>query len=118
MLEHNEYLMTWGAYYGAVLGLLLVWWGLTRPIPWLWLKQPLRLLVGAVLLVPAPVAADRLELAPAIFVYLFDAILVKSADGSRALDYLLYGLALGVVALAIDTLLRMIFRRKPTSELT
>ncbi len=118
MLEQNEYLMTWGAYIVAVLGLLLVWWALTRPLPWLWMKQPLRILVAALLLVPAPVAADRVELAPALIVYLFDTLLVKDADAARDLHYLLYGLGLGVVALIIDGVIRLLLRRKPTSELT
>lgn len=118
MLEQNEYLITWGAYFGAVLGLLLVWWTMTRPIPWLWLKQPLRLFVAAILLVPAPVAADRAELAPALIVWLFDSLLIKDVESERAMSYLLYGIGLGVIALMLDAALRFLFRRKSTSELT
>jgi len=118
MLEQNEYLITWAAYIGGVLGVMLVWWAITRPIPWYWIKQPLRLLVTALLLVPAPVAAGRVELAPAMFIYLFDTLLVKGDDTQRAALYLFYGLLLGVVVVILDALIRGIFRRFHRKELT
>lgn len=117
MLEQNEYLITWGFYTAAVLGVMLVWWAMTRPIPWRWLKQPLRLLVTALLLVPAPVAADRVELAPAIFIYLFDVLMVKEGDAERALLYLGYGLLLGMVVVVLDALIRGVFHRFRRPEL-
>lgn len=112
MLQQNEYLIIWGFYIAAVLGVMLVWWAITRPIPWHWLKQPLRLLLTAVLLVPAPVAADRAELAPAVFIYLFDLLMVKEGDAERALVYLGYGLLLGLVVVVLDALIRSLFQRK------
>lgn len=57
MLEQNEYLVTWAVYYGAALGVLLVWWRMTKPIPWVPLKQLLRVLLAAAVLVPAPLTA-------------------------------------------------------------
>ena len=118
MLEQNEYLVTWGSYILAVLGVMLVWWAMTRPIPWRWLKQPLRLLLTAILLVPAPVAADRAELAPAIFVFLFDAFLVEDGKAHHAALYLVYGLGLGVIVVLIDALIRALFSGSRRNELT
>lgn len=118
MLEQNEYLVTWGVYILAVLGVMLVWWAMTRPLPWLWLKQPLRLLLTAILLVPAPVAVDRPELAPAFFVYLFDLFVVKDGDPARAALYLVYGLGLGVIVVLIDAAIRTLFRRSRRNQLT
>lgn len=118
MLEQNEYLITWGLYIAAVLGVMLVWWAITRPIPWQWLKQPLRLLLTALLLVPAPVAVDRAELAPAMFIFLFDTLMVHEGDAERAALYLLYGLGIGVVAVLLDALIRGAFHRFRRNELT
>lgn len=118
MLEQNEYLVTWSVYILAVLGVMLVWWAMTRPLPWLWLKQPLRLLLTAVLLVPAPVAVDRPELAPAFFVYLFDLFVLEDGDPGRAAVYLVYGLGLGVVVVLIDAAIRSLFRRSRRNQLT
>lgn len=111
MLEQNEYLVTWAVYYGAALGVLLVWWRMTKPIPWVPLKQLLRVLLAAAVLVPAPVDSQSIELAPALFVLLFDLLLIQEGDALRASVYLLYGVVLGLVALIIDGLIRMVWRR-------
>ncbi|MEZ5505544.1 MAG: MFS transporter [Gammaproteobacteria bacterium] len=111
MLEQNEYLVTWAVYYGAALGVLLVWWRMTKPIPWVPLKQLLRVLLAAAVLVPAPVDSQSIELAPALFVLLFDLLLIQEGDALRASVYLLYGVVLGLVALIIDGLIRMAWRR-------
>src|SRR5690606_21226229 len=111
MLEQNEYLVTWAVYYGAALGVLLVWWRMTKPIPWVPLKQLLRVLLAAAVLVPAPVDSQSVELAPALFVLLFDLLLIQEGDALRASVYLLYGVVLGLVALIIDGLIRMVWRR-------
>lgn len=111
MLEQNEYLVTWAVYYGAALGVLLVWWRMTKPIPWVPLKQLLRVLLAAVVLVPAPVDSQSVELAPALFVLLFDLLLIQEGDASRAAVYLLYGIVLGLVVLIIDGLIRQVWHR-------
>lgn len=111
MLEQNEYLVTWAVYYGAALGVLLVWWRMTKPIPWVPLKQLLRVLLAAAVLVPAPVDSQSAELAPALFVLLFDLLLIQEGDALRASVYLLYGVVLGLIALIIDGMVRMVWRR-------
>lgn len=118
MLEQNEYIVTWAVYYGGALGLLLVWWRLTKLLPWVPLKQLLRVLVAAAVLVPAPVDADSVALAPALFVLLFDLILIQEGDALRASIYLLYGVVLGLIALIIDGLVRLVIRRVRSRGLT
>jgi hypothetical protein len=117
MLQDSEYVITWAAYYAGALGVLLVWWRMTRPIPWRPLRQLLRVVLAGLLLVPAPVAPDMQELAPAILVLLFDITLLKEGDTLRALVYLVYGLLLGLLALVADGLVQYLLarRRPPTS---
>ncbi|RLT99305.1 hypothetical protein [Ketobacter sp.] len=106
MLDFPEYLTTWIVYLLAGVGLMAVWWRLTRVIPWYALRQLLRVAVAAVILMPAPVVYGGADWAPALFVLLLDATLVKEADTLRALPFLLYGLILGLLALCADGLFR------------
>lgn len=106
MLESSETLMAWGAYLLAAVGIMAVWWRLTRFIPWMLPKQLLRVILAALLLVPAPVSGVHSDWAPAIFVLLFDMTLVDQKDPLRAVAYLLYAQGLGLVALVLDGLAR------------
>ena len=106
MLDFAEYTITWAIYLLAALGLLAVWWRMTRVIPWVTVKQVLRVLVAAVILMPAPVVYGSTEWAPALFVLLLDITVVKETDAMRAVPFLLYGLILGFVVLLADGLFR------------
>ncbi len=110
--ELSEYNLAWIAYYGGALGLLLVWWRMTRILPWTPLRQLLRILVASLILVPAPIAHGMQELAPALFVLAFDLALVKEGDPTFAVVYLLYGLMVGLAVLVIDGLIRFLFLRR------
>ncbi|MGH1486603.1 MAG: hypothetical protein ACRBCI_10315 [Cellvibrionaceae bacterium] len=55
MFSAQEYIVGWLVYLIAVVGLLFIFWRMTRRIPWLYLKQCLRLIVATVLLLPAAV---------------------------------------------------------------
>lgn len=106
MLDHTEYTFAWIAYLLSALGLMAVWWRMTRILPWKGLQQLLRLLVAAPLLIPAPVAEGSSEWAPALFVLLFDMTLVEGTDPQRALPFILYALILGLLMLVADGLFR------------
>ncbi|HEX4938805.1 MAG TPA: hypothetical protein VFX11_09030 [Candidatus Kapabacteria bacterium] len=112
MLEYSENNVAWVAYCAGAVGCLLVWWRMTRILPWSPLRQLLRILVAALLLVPAPVAPGREELAPAFVVLLFDTTLVKQGDPLHAAPYLIYGLMLGLVILVIDGFVRFMLSRR------
>ncbi|MCK5789423.1 MAG: hypothetical protein CSH49_17355 [Alcanivorax sp.] len=108
MLDYLEYLTTWGIYLLAAIGLMTVWWRMTRPIPWPLPRQTLRVLVAATILVPAPVMYGSLDWAPALFVLLLDVTLVSETETEtlRAIPFLLYGLILGLLVLLADGLFR------------
>ena len=106
MLDYIEYITTWAVYLLAAVGLLVVWWRMTRIIPWQPLKQLLRVLVAAIVLMPGPVVYGSADWAPALFVLLLDVTVVKDADTMRAVPFLLYGLILGLLALFADGLFR------------
>lgn len=56
MFSFQEYIIGWSIYLVATLGVLWVFWRMTRNIPWFYFKQSLRLVVAVFFLVPA--AAD------------------------------------------------------------
>ncbi len=54
LIELREYLWAWLVYIAGCVVLLSIGWGWTRNLPWLWLKNSLRLGVAALLLTPIP----------------------------------------------------------------
>ena len=65
MFTAEEYITGWCVYLVSVLGLLVLFWVVTRKLPWHHFKQGLRLGVATVLLVPAIVENSPGFLAPA-----------------------------------------------------
>lgn len=65
MFSFQEYLGAWLVYIVCVVGLLAVFWRITKHLPWFYLKQCLRLTVASLLLVPAVVEGNTLYWAPA-----------------------------------------------------
>jgi hypothetical protein len=65
MFSPQEYIIGWCLYIIAVVGLLVVFWHITRHIPWFYFKQSLRLIVAALLLLPASVEDAAAYWAPA-----------------------------------------------------
>ena len=102
MLDSVEYAITWGAYLLGVLGVMLFWWRVTGFIPWAILRNALRLIVIAPLLVPAPVTEGGLDWAPALFVLLFDITLQEGVNPLRAVPFLVYGAVVALILLLAD----------------
>jgi len=65
MFTIEDYITGWFIYMGLIIGVLAVFWWLTRSIPWLHFKQVLRLLVSAILLAPVSVPETASLWAPA-----------------------------------------------------
>ena len=65
MFGFEEYIIGWAVYLVAVVGLLVVFWRMTRSIPWFYFKRGLRLAVAALLLVPMLIPESQGFYAPA-----------------------------------------------------
>ncbi|MET1077989.1 MAG: MFS transporter [Pseudomonas sp.] len=96
-MTEQDYLLAWSAYAVAALGCLLVWFRLTG---WLWrfLREPLRLLMGVLLLTPTIIDPTKELFAPAIAITALDLLFKVGNNVWRAVaDLALYGLiALGL----------------------
>ncbi len=65
MFSFQEYLIGWGIYLFSVVGLLFVYWRMTRFIPWRYLRDCTRLLGAVFLLLPTVIEESSNYWAPA-----------------------------------------------------
>lgn len=113
MFTFEEYLTGWLIYMGLIVGVLGVFWWLTRRIPWLYFKQILRLVVSAILLVPVRVPETADLWAPAWIVGALE-LIFSGVDAFMPIAQALLiaiGIALAVYALLVLFKL-FIFRKK------
>lgn len=91
-MSANDYLIAWGAYGLAALGLLLVWFRLTGWL-WRWLREPLRLVVAVLLFTPTLADASQRLFAPAIAIAALDLLFKVGNSVWRAVaDLAMYGM--------------------------
>lgn len=65
MFTFEEYLVGWVVYMALIIGVLAVFWWLTKSIPWMYVKSSLRLIASTILLVPVRVPETEVFWAPA-----------------------------------------------------
>ncbi|EUC69461.1 hypothetical protein Y017_13630 [Alcanivorax sp. 97CO-5] len=97
----QAYLWGWFAYLLGSIGVLFVWWWLTRPLS-RWAKVPLRTLLTALLLTPWSVSARHDEWAPAWVVSLFDGLAQDNVSLWRAGGPLVAMLLVALVVAALE----------------
>ena len=108
MLTDNEYMMAWGVYLLAVVGLGAVWWRITRPLGRVrWLQNVLRVLYFSLLVTPAIVVADNVaRMAPAAMIWILETTLVDAQDVGRVYTPLAVAAVAGVIIALGEALLR------------
>ena len=112
MLTENEYMMAWGVYLLAVVGLGAVWWRLTRPIPVRWLQNLFRVLYFALLVTPAVVVEDNpAHMAPAAMIWVLEATLVEQGNIARVYPPLLTALIAAVLIAFLEAILHRARRK-------
>lgn len=84
MFSSDEYFWGWVLYAMASLGLLVVWWFMTRWIPQQIIRNTLRVIVAAALLMPFPVEEGSAFLAPAIIMTFVEGLFVRGGSFDRA----------------------------------
>ncbi|MBN0210613.1 MFS transporter, partial [Pseudomonas aeruginosa] len=84
-MNEQDYLIAWGAYAIAGLGLMLVFWLMTG---WMWrlLREPLRLIVFILLFTPTPVDPQNDLYAPAIAITALDVVFNVGNNAWRAVS--------------------------------
>ncbi|MCO3179702.1 MFS transporter [Pseudomonas aeruginosa] len=84
-MNEQDYLIAWGAYAIAGLGLMLVFWLMTGWM-WRWLREPLRLIVFILLFTPTPVDPQNDLYAPAIAITALDVVFKVGNNAWRAVS--------------------------------
>jgi len=107
-----DYLLPWLVWAGAMLLVLAGGFLLTRWIKPLWLRDLLRLLAVATLLVPAGAGSIEGAYAPAWIVFVFEAFLQTEGDPVGAMMMLSTAWALAMVVLIAVVAIRLIRGRR------
>lgn len=84
-MNEHDYMLAWGAYIGAGLGLTLVWFLMTGWM-WRWLREPLRVIVIVLLFTPTPVDPANNLYAPAIAITALDVVFKVGNNAWRAVS--------------------------------
>ncbi len=96
-MTEQDYLLAWGVYAVSALGCLLVWCKMTGWI-WRWVREPLRIVVGVLLLAPTVVDPSKDLFAPSVAITALDILFKVGNNAWRAVaDLAIYGL----IALAV-----------------
>ena len=112
MLTENEYLIAWGVYLLAVIGLGAVWWRLTRFIPVIGIQSVLRFIYFPLMVTPAAVVDGSVRLAPASMIWLLESTIVEAENLSRVYPPLL----ITVIASLILSMLYAFFLAKRAAD--
>jgi len=115
MFTFEEYLTGWLVYMGLIIGVLAVFWWLTRFIKWVSVKHSLRLIVSAILLVPVPVPDTANFWAPAWIVGALELIFSGLENFIPIGQRLLVAVAMALVIYALLTLLWVFIKRRKAS---
>ena len=108
----NDYLFTWILYLVGAVGLLIVWWFLTKKIRFKLIKDCLRLSAAVFLLVPFPVYNQPEFWAPALGMSMLEFIFGQSQGLGRAIIPILIIWAFSLAFYLIADSLWQRFRRQ------
>jgi len=107
-LESLNYVWAWCFYLLSAVGLIIVFWRMTRNMTWRRTRRALRSLAAVLLLTPISVVDQGSWLAPAFLAGGYDWILGDTESAARAGMYLLSAYALLVAVILLESVLRRI----------
>lgn len=105
-MELSGYVIAWLVYLLSALGLVIVFWRMTKNITWRRIRRGLRAMAAAVLFTPINIVDEGLWLAPAYLVGLYDFILGNIEKALQAGVYMLYAFVLVVAVILLEAVLR------------
>lgn len=106
MIVSQSYLIAWGVYLLAATGLIIVFWRMTRSIPYKDLTKILRLVVIVLLLTPVDIGLDAKWFAPAYLVGGYEWVMGNSHLAIKAGIHLLGALTLLTALLTLEYVIR------------
>ncbi|UZE97797.1 hypothetical protein [Alkalimarinus alittae] len=106
MIVSQSYLIAWGIYLLSALGLIIVFWRMTRSIPFKDVKKVLRLVGVVLLLTPVDLGLEATWFAPAYLVGGYEWIIGNSHLAIKAGIHLLGALTLLTALLTLEYIVR------------
>lgn len=106
MIVSQSYLIAWGVYLLSAIGLITVFWRMTRSIPYRDFTKVIRLVVIVILLTPVDIGLDASWFAPAYLVGGYEWILGNSQLAIKAGIHLLGALTLLTALLTLEYIIR------------
>lgn len=102
----SGYVSAWLIYLMSALGLVIVFWRMTRGLKWRRTRRSLRAIVAVVLFTPINIGPDGLWLAPAYLVGLYDWIQGDFEKAQQAGVFMLYAFVLMIIVILLESVLR------------
>ncbi len=97
----QDFLFAWLVYLGASLVFLLIWYLLTKPIPFRWVRVFLRLPAIAILLTPLHIPIHNMQsdqvYAPAVASFGIDLVAGHTAQAMNVLPYLATAVGISLI---------------------
>lgn len=111
-MEPGDYTMAWVVYSVAALVFAWLCWRVLRKLPWRELAWLLQCWVLALLFTPSYVTSGESLMAPALLVFVMDAITVSRDAAIRSLIPLVMALAAGVLVTVVLSLVVRVWERR------
>lgn len=106
MFDLPAYLIAWVLYLLSALGLVIVFWRMTRRLTWRRTRRSLRAMTAVVLFTPMNIIEDEFWLAPAYLVGLYDIALGNFDKALEVGSYMLAAFVLMVAVILLESVLR------------
>mgnify|MGYP000069983202 FL=1 len=105
----SSYLMAWGTYLLSAIGLVFVFWRMTKNLKLRRTRRSLRSLVAVILFTPINITPGSLWLAPAYLVGSYDWVLGKTEKALEAGIYISVAYILMMFIIMLESVMRRLF---------
>lgn len=107
-MENSSYLIAWSTYLICSIGLIFVFWRMTRNLKFRRTRRSLRAFVAVVLFTPINIVSGGLWLAPAYLVGLYDWALGNTEKAIQAGLYIAAAYVLMLFIIMLESVMRRI----------
>jgi len=108
-LGNSSYLIAWSVYLIAAVGLICVFWRMTRNLKLRRTRRSLRALVAVVIFTPINIGVNSHWLAPAYLVGAYDWVLGRSEKAIEAGFYISAAYVLMIGVIMLESVIRRLF---------
>lgn len=116
MFSFQEYISAWLIYMACSLGLLVVFWQMTKHIPWYYLKQSLRLIAASLLLTPNLIENSTVFWSPAWLQSLLKLIFNGTDDIFSSIRILLISVLFTLLVFFVLSMIIILYKKQKSNS--